>query len=76
MIGVTGYEFARHGGALSYIAQWENWYAAGNFGQEQLRGSFAVTRSDSESIFQQQFGEYYEYDGCYAIYFDSIPYEF
>ena len=24
-----------------------------------------VTRSDSESIFQQQFGEYHGYDGCY-----------
>ena len=24
------------GGALSYIARWENWYAAGNFGQERL----------------------------------------
>ena len=33
--------------------------------------SFAVTRSDSESIFQQQFGEYHGYDGCYSIYFDS-----
>ena len=59
------------GGALSYIARWENWYAAGNFGQERLCGSFAVTRSDSESIFQQQFGEYHGYDGCYSIYFDS-----
>ena len=43
----------------------------GNFGQERLWGSFAVTRSDSESIFQQQFGEYHGYDGCYSIYFDS-----
>ena len=24
------------GGALSYIARWENWYAPGNFGQEWL----------------------------------------
>ena len=24
------------GSALSYIARWENWYAAGNFGQERL----------------------------------------
>ena len=24
-----------------------------------------------KSIFQQQFGEYHEYDGCYSIYFDS-----
>ena len=30
-----------------------------------------VTRSDSESIFQKQFGEYHGDDGCYAIYFDS-----
>ena len=30
-----------------------------------------VTRSDSESIFQQQFGEYHGYNGCYSIYFDS-----
>ena len=29
------------------------------------------TRSDSESIIQQQFGEYHGYDGCYSIYFDS-----
>ena len=26
----------KHGGALSYIARWESWYAAGNFGQERL----------------------------------------
>ena len=58
------------GGALSYIVQWENWYAVGNFGQEWLWGSFAVTRSDSESIFQQQYGEYHGYGGCYSIYFD------
>ena len=32
---------------------------------------FAVTRSDSESIFQQQFSEYHGYEGCYSIYFDS-----
>ena len=32
----------------------------------------AVTRSDSESIFQQQFGvNCHGYDGCYSIYFDS-----
>ena len=24
------------GGALSYMARWENWYAAGNFGQVRL----------------------------------------
>ena len=24
------------GGALSHIARWEDWYAAGNFGQERL----------------------------------------
>ena len=29
------------------------------------------TRSDSESGFQQQSGEYHGYDGCYSIYFDS-----
>ena len=29
------------------------------------------TRSDSESIFQQQFGEYHGYNDCYSIYFDS-----
>ena len=28
------------------------------------------TRSDSESIFQQQFGEYHGYYGCYLIYSD------
>ena len=30
-----------------------------------------ITRSDSESISQQQFGEYHGYDGCYSICFDS-----
>ena len=30
-----------------------------------------LTRSDSESTFQQQFGEYHGYGGCYSIYFDS-----
>ena len=40
-------------------------------GQLWTRGSFAVTRSDSKSIFQQQFGEYHGYDGCYSIYFVS-----
>ena len=30
-----------------------------------------VTRSDNESIFQQQFGEYHIDDGCYSMYFDS-----
>ena len=30
-----------------------------------------LTRPDSESIFQQQFGEYHGYDGCYSIYFGS-----
>ena len=30
-----------------------------------------VTRSDSESIFQQQFGEYHGDDDCYSIYVDS-----
>ena len=34
-------------------------------------GSFAVTRSDNESIFQQQFDVYHGYDGCYSTYFDS-----
>ena len=33
--------------------------------------SFVVTRSDSESIFQQQFGENHGDDSCYLIYFDS-----
>ena len=33
---------------------------------------FPVTRSDSESIFQQQFGEYHGHDGCYSIYFDRL----
>ena len=56
------------GGALSYIARRENWYATGNFGQERLRGSSAITRSDSESIFQQQFGEYHGDGGCYSVY--------
>ena len=59
------------GGALSYTVRWENWYATGNVGHKRLRGSFAVTRSDSESIFQQQFGEDHGYEGCYSIYFDS-----
>ena len=59
------------GGALSYIARWENWYATGNFGQERLWGRIVVTRSDGESIFQQQFGEYHGDDGCYSIYFDN-----
>ena len=49
----------------------ENWYVAGNFGQERLWSSFLVTRSDSESIFQQQFCKYHWYDGCYWIYFNS-----
>ena len=35
MIGVTAYELPT-GGALSKNAGWENWYAAGNFGQERL----------------------------------------
>ena len=58
------------GGALSYIARWKNWYAAATLGKS---GSDAASqlRSDSESIFQQQFGEYHGYDGCYSIYFDS-----
>ena len=30
-----------------------------------------LTRSDSENIFQQLFGEYHGYNGCYSIYFDS-----
>ena len=30
-----------------------------------------VTRSDSESIFQQQFREYHGDDRCYSIYFDN-----
>ena len=30
-----------------------------------------MTRSDRESIFQQQFCEYHGYDGCYLIYFSS-----
>ena len=32
-----------------------------------------VTRTASESDFQQQFGEYYGDDGCHSIYFDSSP---
>ena len=58
-------------GALSYVARWENWYATGNFEQERLWGSSVVKRLDSESIFQQQFGEYNGDDGCYSITFDS-----
>ena len=30
-----------------------------------------VKVSDSESIFQQQFGEYHGDEGCYSIHFDS-----
>ena len=59
------------GGAISYKARWQNWYATGNFGQERILGSFAVTSSDSDSIFQQQFGENHGDDSCYSIYFDS-----
>ena len=33
--------------------------------------SSAVTRSDSESIFQHFPGEYHGNDSCYLIYFDS-----
>ena len=62
--------FLKHG-RRTFVARWKNWYAAGNFGQKRLRSSFAVIRSDSESIFQQQFSEYHGYDGCYSIYFDS-----
>ena len=59
----------KHGPGTSYLARWENWYAAGNFGEERLWDSFAVTRSDSESIFQHQFarGEYHGYGGCYYL---------
>ena len=39
--------------------------STGNFGQKRLKGSY------SESIFQQQFGEYHSDDGCCSIYFDS-----
>ena len=53
------------------MARWENWYTTGNFGQERLWGSSVVTRLDSESIFQQQFGLCLGDDGCYLIYFDS-----
>ena len=35
-----------------------------------LRGSSVFTKSDSESIFQQQFGENHGDGGCYSIYFD------
>ena len=52
-------------GVLSHIARWENWYKTGNFGQERLWGSSAATRSDRESIFQQQFGEYHGVDGTF-----------
>ena len=52
------------GGARSYTVRWENWYATGNFGHERLWGSSLVTKSDSKSIFQQQFGEYQRDDGC------------
>ena len=37
---------------------------SGSEAASQLRGRI-------ESIFQQQFGEYHGYDGCYSIYFDS-----
>ena len=43
----------------------------GLFGKERFWGSSPVTRSDSESIFQQQLGENDGDDGCYSIYFDS-----
>ena len=43
----------------------------GQLRQERLCGSSADTKSDSESIFQQQFGEYHGDDGCSSIYFDS-----
>ena len=36
-----------------------------------LRQLHIVTRSNSENIIQQQFGEYHGYDDCYSIYFDS-----
>ena len=35
------------------------------------KNGFVVTRSDSESNCQQQFGESHGDDGCYSIYFDS-----
>ena len=63
--------FQNTGGALSCIARLKNWYVTGNFGQKRLLGSIVVTRLDSESTFQQQFGEYHGDDGCYSIYFDS-----
>ena len=38
------------------------------YGRTIMKGSFLVTRSDSESVFQQQFGENHGDDGCYSIY--------
>ena len=46
------------------MARWGNWYATGNFRQKGLWGSSTVTRSDSESIFQQKFGEYHGDDAA------------
>ena len=40
-------------------------------GKSGSEAAFGVTRSDSESIFQQQFGEYHGYDGCYSVYYGS-----
>ena len=41
-------------------------FTVGNFAQQQLWGGSAVTKSDSESIFQQQFSEYHGDDGYHA----------
>ena len=62
----------KHGRTFLHSAI-EELVCSGHFGQGRLCGSLAVTRSDSESIFQQQFGEYHGYDGFYSIYFDSSP---
>ena len=65
----TSHQSASKQGQLTFpcSAMRELWYAMGNFGQEWFQGSFAFTRSDSESIFQQQFGENHRDDSCYYL---------
>ena len=66
-----GQSASKHGRRIFPHSTMRGLVCNGQLGQKWLWGSFAVTRSDTESIFQQQFGEYNGDDGSNSIYFES-----